>query len=284
MLPKIIYIPAERNFLSVVDRPDKLKELPRSLFTFLDEYDRARNFFWEGLVLPINNEHFKYDRQNKIASITDADYTLRLSESSSGFQSTVPLFLVSKYLSESLTREDDPTVKESSIEEERKLEREVKRITEDPKLTADVKQALLRQLSEKRKPSCFINIVEEPEQNLFPASQKAVLFELLGFNNIKDENKLIFTTHSPYLINTLTLAVKAFKVKQITGDSGIDEISKIVFPQALLDGARLAVYEMDEKEGSIKKLEDYKGLPSDENYLNELIAETNDLFAKLQGN
>ena len=36
-----------------------------------------------------------------------------------------------------------------------------------------------------------------------------MLESLLSFNNENENNKLIITTHSPYLINYLTLAVKA---------------------------------------------------------------------------
>lgn len=282
-LPKIMYVPAERNFLSVVDRPDKLKELPLPLFTFLDEYDRARNVFWEGLDLPINKAQFRYDKQNKIAHIKDNGYEVRLSEASSGFQSTVPLYLVTKYLTEWLDRDEDFSVKESSIEEQRKIEREVKRIMDDPQLTPEIRQEYLRQLSARRKPVCLINIVEEPEQNLFPASQRNVLFELLNYDNSKAENRLIITTHSPYIINYLTLAVKAHKVKSvITDENQLSKIAEIVPLQSTLAPDNLVIYELNEDEGSIEKLEDYKGLPSDENYLNDRLAETNELFTKLQ--
>lgn len=285
-LPKIMYVPAERNFLSVVDRPDKLKELPLPLFTFLDEYDRARNVFWEGLVLPINNAKFQYDRQHKIARIVDDGYELRLSEASSGFQSTVPLFLVTKYLAEWLNLEGDSSIKENSIEEQRRLEREVKRISEDDKLSPEVKEEYLRQLSARRRPSCFVNVVEEPEQNLFPSSQRSMLYELLNYVNHGEHNKLIMTTHSPYLINYLSLAIKGNQVldkirSSHNGDMLMIKLDHIVPIKSTLKSDDLVIYEMNESTGTIVKLEDYKGLPSDENYLNLKMAETNEMFADL---
>ena len=42
----------------------------------------------------------------------------------------------------------------------------------------------------------------------------------------------------------------------------------------------LTIYQLDDM-GCIKKLQDYKGIPSDENYLNEFLAESNDLFIEL---
>ena len=50
--------------------------------------------------------------------------------------------------------------------------------------------------------SCFVNIVEEPEQNLYPNSQK-VLTECLVKSLQKPDNRLIFTTHSPYVLGTI---------------------------------------------------------------------------------
>lgn len=50
--------------------------------------------------------------------------------------------------------------------------------------------------------SCFVNIVEEPEQNLYPNSQKA-LMECLVRSIQCPSNRLIFTTHSPYILGTV---------------------------------------------------------------------------------
>ena len=77
-------------------------------------------------------------------------------------------------------------------------------------LTNDKKT--LQQLSNILKqflPSCFINIVEEPEQNLFPTTQAQVLYELLKYKNENENNKLIITTHSPYILTSLNNAIFA---------------------------------------------------------------------------
>ena len=284
LLPKIMYAPAERNFLSSVDRPDKLKNLPSTLYTFNDEFDAAKNLFASGIELPINKVRFEYDKLNKLAHIVgeNRNYELRLSEASSGFQSTVPLFLVTKYLSDSLSAEEDPSIKENSLEEQKKLDKEIKAILNDPQLTPEIRQAYLRQLSAKRKRACFINIVEEPEQNLFPSSQRSLLFELL-FHTKREGNKLVMTTHSPYLINYLTLAVKAEMVKNnLEKEDALNKLAAIVPLQSALSGKDLVIYELDEEAGSIRGLPDYKGLPSDENYLNSSLDDSNELFAQLQ--
>ncbi len=44
----------------------------------------------------------------------------------------------------------------------------------------------------------------------------------------------------------------------------------------------LFIYELNDASGEIIKLPDYKGLPSDENFLNDSLAESNQLFTQLQ--
>jgi predicted ATPase len=285
-LPKIMYVPAERSFLSVFDRPDKVKKLPLPVYTFNEEFDTAKHLYAEGLELPINKVRFEFDKFNKIAHIVgdENSYKIRLSEASSGFQSIVPLYLVSKYLMDKIENKiEDETIQEESLEEQKKIDKQVKAILDDPELTEDIKQSYLRQLSANKKPSCFVNIVEEPEQNLFPSSQQKILNSLLEINNRNENNKLIMTTHSPYLINYLTLSVKAEMVKSnLNSESSRNKLSEIVPLESTLNAENLIIYELNEADGSIKKLPDYKGLPSDENYLNSGLEDSNELFAQLQ--
>ena len=284
LLPKIMYVPSERNFLSTVDRPDKLKKLPNSLYTFNDEYDAAKDLYASGLELPINNAVFEFDKLNRLAHIVgiDTNFKIRLSEASSGFQSTVPLYLVSKYLSEKLMAEDDPSIKENSLEDQKKLAKELKFIMEDNQISPEVRQAFLRQLSAKRKPVCFINIVEEPEQNLYPSSQLKILNELIGYCNGAYGSKLIMTTHSPYLINFLSIAVQAaYLSNKINKTELMDQLDNLVPKKATIQSTDLVIYQLDEKSGTIAKLSDFDGIPSDKNYLNQSLRLGNELFDSL---
>lgn len=57
--PKIMYVPAERNFVSSMDRPDLVKRLPLPLYTFMDEYEDAKQRLIESEKLPIGNVSFE---------------------------------------------------------------------------------------------------------------------------------------------------------------------------------------------------------------------------------
>ena len=58
-------------------------------------------------------------------------------------------------------------------------------------------------------------------------------------------------------------------------------MNKIVPIKATLKGDDLEIYELNEMDGSIKKLETQNGLPSDNNELNKKLEESNELFAQL---
>ncbi len=211
-VPKIMYVPAERNFLSAVRWPEKLKGLPESLYTFWEELDRSQQELSGSLTLPVGEVKLEFDKLNRLAKIVGSDYQLNLSEASSGFQSFVPLFLVSRNIALSINRTQETSRNELSGEEQKRLKMEIEKILSNDNLSDDLKKAALEVLSSKYRNECFVNIVEEIEQNLFPQSQKKILYKLFEFANLTQGNKLILTTHSPYIINDLTLAIKADKV------------------------------------------------------------------------
>ena len=105
--PKIMYVPSERNFVSSVKNVRSLKGLPSTLYTFSDEFIDAIEDLKGHVDLPINKAKFEYQKLNKLSWIIGEDYKIKLSEASSGFQSFVPLFIVTNYLSHSLEKETD---------------------------------------------------------------------------------------------------------------------------------------------------------------------------------
>ncbi|ELY2009985.1 AAA family ATPase [Flavobacterium psychrophilum] len=280
LFPKIMYVPAERNFVSTVERPDLVKRLPLPLYTFLEEYEYAKQNLSETITLPIGNIKFEYRKQNKKSWLIGEDYKIDLLEASSGYQSLVPLFLVTNSLSKIISNENNASFKERNVVDENKIRNQIDKIFSNDKISEDIKTLLLEKLSSKYKYSSFINVVEEPEQNLYPTSQKGILFSLFSNKNKNDLNKLIITTHSPYIINHLTLAIKAFMVKPTIDDSLFGELNDIVPLDAAINPSTVNIYQLDES-GNIEKLDNYKGLPSDENFLNEFLGAFNDDFVKL---
>lgn len=285
-LPQIMYVPAERNFITYVKTPKELKLSSESLKEFLTEFDNAKNEM-KGLEnLPINNLSVEYDKLNDTLNIKGENYKVKLAEASSGFQSLVPLYLVSNYLANSVKKQSETLKETMSSDEMQRFKKGVADILNNNNLTDEQKRVALSVLSSKFNKTSFINIVEEPEQNLFPTSQWQILQSLLKCNAMNKGNKLILTTHSPYIINYLSVAIQAEYLENKIKKSGnkdvlLPKLYSLIPKTALISSNNVAIYQLDEKNGSITKLEMIEGIPSDKNYLNESLAEGNLLFDSL---
>ena len=285
-LPQIMYVPAERNFITYVKTPKELKLSSESLQEFLTEFDNAKNQLKSLENLPINNVDLEYDKLNNTLNLKGKDYKLKLTEASSGFQSLVPLYLVSNYLANSIKNQSQKNNEMMTTDELQRFRKSVEDILKNENLTEEQQRIALSVLSSKFNKSAFINIVEEPEQNLFPTSQWHMLQSLLKFNSMSKDNKLILTTHSPYIINYLSIAIQAEylenKIKKTPNKADLlTELYKVVPKESLVSAKNVVIYQLDENNGSVKKLETIDGIPSDKNFLNETLAETNFLFDAL---
>ena len=138
-----------------------------------------------------------------------------------------------------------------------------------------VKEAMLHQLSNQFAYTHFVNVVEEMELNLFPTSQEKVLYELLADTNSGEDNRLVLTTHSPYVINYLTLAVKAKQVYDKVANADVEWVGTGNEKQSI---SAIVPKESFVTEGMVLKLDAYEGLPTDANALNEQLMATNDHF------
>ncbi|MCR5455981.1 MAG: ATP-binding protein, partial [Bacteroidales bacterium] len=206
-LPKITYFPAERSFLSSIRKSKEGQEFnlwTKSLQEFKEIFQDAKDNLKGNLQLPINGIEVEYDRFNEVLYIKGKDYKIPLPESASGFQSFVPMYVVADYLSQMLRSEY-----EMSGEERAMFKKQSDEILNNTVFTDEQKRMLLSNLAKKINVKRMINVIEEPEQNLFPSSQRCMLNSLLGFNNEVSDNRLIITTHSPYILSYLMLAIKA---------------------------------------------------------------------------
>ncbi len=278
------------NFLSAIKDTNKISNLlAGSLSTFAVEYRRAQlNSGGKSLPLPINKAKIRYDEDRDETILTVGDKPLKLSSAASGFHSIVPLYWVSKNILDFIHQDEKKLLQTLSTDQIIRRERDLKLLNLHGITESESKEKIAK-VNSRFICRHFVNIVEELEQNLFPSSQKHVLESLIGFNNLDEGNKLIMTTHSPYLINYLTLAVKADSVyktlkdkKYKLSDPEMIQTNNIVPISSTVKGNELAIYELNEIDGTIIKLDSYKGLPSDENFLNSSLEDSNELFAQLQ--
>jgi len=280
-LPQVMYVPAERNFIAYAQTPNELKLSSDSLKEFLTAFEQAKQDMQSPISLPLRKAHLHYLHEQDSLHIEHADeYNIDLREASSGFQSIVPLYLVSAYLTRSITGQKKEKMSNREIISFRK---QALTLSLNKDLTDEQKRMSLSTLASKFNKSSFINIVEEPEQNLFPSSQWELLKSLLEFNNTTQENKLIITTHSPYIINYLSIAIQAASLKfkiPTENDLLMKQFKEITPLSSTVYAKDVAIYEVFDN-GTFKKLDTYEGIPSDQNFLNHSLGQTNELFDAL---
>lgn len=158
--------------------------------------------------LPISNVKLIYDKNTlTMKVVTDNNRTISIYSASSGIQSVTPLSIVSKYITEKVSSNFLKNIQKLSANERKQIKEWIKKDTKDEEknqlLLSSFDQLIygktlnesiakdIEKLLQYFFNTCFINIVEEPEQNLYPQSQNKVLYELLECKNNSEENKLL---------------------------------------------------------------------------------------------
>jgi len=226
---KLCYIPAERNLVSAIQNVDKTyKATGRDvLFNFIYEWDEAKE--------PYTNEHpFKLAATGGFSYVNKfgADVLVREDGSetpafyaSSGMQSVMPMDVMANYITDCVGKNASLSMRERN---------EISETDNDD--YAD--RRLFYQSAQL--------FIEEPEQNLYPESQKLVVMSIVrslkkALENGLEQSLALVTTHSPYImsvVNVLMLAAivteKGLKQEVVDGDS--------VLPSSSISG-----YFIDEK-------------------------------------
>lgn len=294
--PKIMYVPAERNFLHLLDSNSKL--LPRPLRTLHEEFRLAQNRLKQKkkYQIPVNGYHYIYDDAQKDYFIENSHSGESVSmtpvvESSSGLQSVLPLLLITDNL---LNVVKNPPAKvdiTSQVISENPFIYRGHRADSVDRIyyTGTGKEVSIESLfhSLTSKSSHLVNIVEEPEQNLFPPTQRAVLRHLLRVNNAIGNNRLIISTHSPYIVGDLVAATRAAdilsKVACVPNAQIREQISELIRkcyePESVVDKGDVCLYETS-YDGSIMRSEEANAIP-DTNFINYHLKLSNMLFEEM---
>ena len=126
-------------------------------------------------------------------------------------------------------------------------------------------------------------IVEEPELNLYPITQKG-LVGYLADRCTKGDNSLLINTHSSYVLTALNNLIFAYQVAQVLPERA-DEIAKIIPKEQWLNPDDVAAYYVGEDEngekGGIHSIFNRKTGLIGQNELDEVSDELGDEFSSL---
>ena len=190
-------------------------------------------------------------------------YDISLSNSSSGLQSVTPLIVMLQYYSDQYFKEYDF---KNSFEQETKLKKMRSALTREialkmykPDYSEGEAIGLIKEFNDKLHmndpvalqifdkydeacnrlmvPNRTTFIVEEPEQNLYPFTQVALLDAMMSLCSASSrEHGYTITTHSPYLLNYLNVLIMRY-YKNVEGKANVDPSDLSVY--AMQDGRML---------------------------------------------
>lgn len=277
---KNAYIPAERTVIAVPGI-FSTKMPKNYLASFIDDWQQIRTKFGNGDKVDILNlgESYFFDTNANADMLTMKNGDkLHLSQASSGLQSVTPLCVFISYITEWIySHAEDKSSDERKRIWDSAVARSISGLGELPfdnikendfSLAKDLFDSLkslkdtfpnnslsskklssMEKLLEKIKqwsdilatPSFSNIVVEEPELNLFPKTQAALVYFILTKIDHKRDN-LVITTHSPYILYAINNCILAHLVKnQLTESEWLD----LDLPEsACLDGNDISVWEL----------------------------------------
>lgn len=300
---KIIYIPAERNFVTIPGL-GKYNESRDNILGFLYDWFESKqsigaNTSFKLPIPSISGISYHYNKENDIDYITLADgIDIKLRHASSGIMSITPLLVVFDYMNNTIYNKERIKSPFETINIKSKLEH----INEDNRHilakiinelidienklnysqvdTKDNLYKLQKQLNAAvgiDSDYCFTEtIIEEPESNLFPATQRDLIYYIISsIQNKSRDHQLILTTHSPFILFALNNCMMGSLVRD-----NIPNDKKINFKSvsSWIDPNKVSIYEV--YDGELRKIQDKDGIIED-NYLNQAYKDNSKEYLQL---
>ena len=296
---KTSYIPSQRN-LSVLPEMEKVDLPNNNLKSFLFDWFDARKLYPKDKTLALLDIDVKYyysdDSKESHIIKNDNTYDISLANASSGLQSIAPLVVMIDYL----TKIFYENKQESSYEMDKAKEEVIRMLMHElllkPIYGEDVDDvehkfkeigdkidegdifivSVFKKYSKVRDNLFKIHstnlVIEEPEQNLFPSTQKALIYYLLESINKGRNHNLILTTHSQYVLYAINNCIMAYLVSDELNDK---EKEKLNCLDSRIDPKSISIYQIED--GYIERIQEEDGLIK-ENFFDEQMKEVMDEF------
>jgi hypothetical protein len=296
---KIAYIPSERNMV-ILPEARRVELGSTNVRSFLFDWFTAREKCTDLPILDlgVNYRYVEAKEEDHIqGGEGDSAYDILLSNASSGLQSLTPLLVMIEYLTKWIYEEERLSFEQESKRKETAfiLMREILLGRRPNQLTSfsdqdDLKSFLNKLLDEKDPDATKLFneyskhitsllkthnsqfIIEEPEMNLFPETQRDLVFHLLNRCLEREGNRLTITTHSPYILYALNNCMMAGLVYD-----KMDEESKgrLKCGTSKISPSDVSIYEI--QEGVVKRVQKEDGLIQD-NYFDQQMGKLMDDF------
>lgn len=233
---RISYIPAERNIVGAVPNWLDVDLQENYIKSFIVDWSKARQNYVSNQQLPILNlgvgYYYDESRGKDMVDIGDGN-PLAFSESSSGLQSLIPMWVYLDYLfDKQYTQKPLSSINAGSENDfvlmniyATKFKKGVQaKVKSGEAHYEKIGNARLPFVSEESAMDCkrlfdvytktaYSDIyLEEPEQNLFPQTQVEMMYDLLRRSSKRGDN-IFIATHSPYILYALNNCMMGYLAK-----------------------------------------------------------------------
>lgn len=227
-LPKISYIPSERNIVSLLPNWKSEVTTYDCVLDFMKEWDKARKVI--GKTKEIFNLHmnYAYDKsiEDDLIQLQNGE-NIHLANASSGVQSLVPLVVLIDYITRHIYMQDAADMLNRTEAKREKMDRLIDLLyanikksnmelilpdaNEDQIIHSSGREYRFKnEVAAQKFSSLVVNYLtyqqtdiylEEPENNLFPSTQCQLVDWLEAKTNQRTHPTSVFlTTHSPYVL------------------------------------------------------------------------------------
>ena len=224
---KLSYIPSERNLVSAIQNVDKTYKATEKdvLFNFIYEWDEAKT--------PYTSEHpFKLAATGGFSYVNKSGADVLLREdgtetpafyASSGMQSVMPMDVMVNYITNRVGQNASLSMHDRNEIEKTDNGHSFRRLA--------YQSAQL--------------FIEEPEQNLYPESQRLVVMSLVrslkkALDKGTEQSMVVLTTHSPYVMSVVNVLLTV----AIVGEKGLKQ--SLVDKDCILPSSAISGYYIDE--------------------------------------
>ena len=234
---KIEYIPAERNFVASIENIQKYTGRYNNTVNFLADWYAAKRVYQRRKKFVIQlpdlsfTYHYKESEARDILQLGNGA-EIDLQFSSSGQQSLLPLLLVVEEVMRGIYS-SRKLFSPAEIEHIKRLApgleplidvlSEIKKRERKPQLEQSL-EALWSQIGYIADYGATHLIIEEPEQNLYPSTQRGLLEHLIGYITSETQHTLTLTTHSPFILYALNNCMLAGVVRNSGNKVGHSEV------------------------------------------------------------
>jgi predicted ATP-dependent endonuclease of OLD family len=257
---KIIYIPAERNFVSAIYNLQEYLRDRDNIQDFVTNWYEAKRKYPDSDKLNILNLGVEYYTEgedvDRLHLREGGDIVLQIA--SSGLQSVVPLVTLFDYVTRIIYKERRPM----SVKERDELIKKLSELAMDGNgKEQNTDLSILLDVINSRNYRYSQIIVEEPEQNLFPLTQRDLVYYMVqACNDAKRNHRLTITTHSPYILYALNNCMMGHLVGNKMPEQ---EKEALLSRNAWISPESVSVWEIED--GAIRSIQDEDGIIS-ENY------------------